>query len=90
MKTDKERRGTMDAKEFVREQMEAQGLNPTSLARKMDVSRQTLYSFFRSEKSGQILFGSLQKILRALGYRLVAVPMVGRLPNGSVDLKVDS
>ena len=77
----------MDAKEFVKKLMVEQNQNPSSLSRKTGISRQTLYSFMRSENGSQILFSSLQKILMAMGYRLVAVPNIGRLPNGSVDLE---
>lgn len=79
----------MEAKKFVKKLMEEQNQNPSSLSRKTGISRQTLYSFMKTENGSQILFSSLQKILIALGYRLVAVPNVGRLPNGSVDITAD-
>ena len=79
----------MEAKKFVKKLMEEQNQNPSSLSRKTGISRQTLYSFMKTENGSQILFSSLQKILIALGYRLVAVPNVWRLPNGSVDITAD-
>lgn len=75
------------AKDFVRELMVKQNLNPSALSKRTGVSRQAMYAFLKTDNGSKIFFSNLQKILNVMGYKLVAIPVDARMPNGSVTLE---
>lgn len=76
----------MDARDFVLKEIRDQDLMYADVARYAGISRQYLYSGFR-KGSRELSFNVVNRVVRALGFKIVAVPFKSRIPNGAVELE---
>lgn len=74
----------ISGKEAIKQIMNIRGETNVSFANKLGISPQALWDRLNNKKSKSPTIAILNQMARALGYRIILVPIVKELPEGTI------
>ena len=74
----------MKVNKIIREIMSIKGVTPTALASRLGINKNTMSERLTQEN---ISTDKMIEMLRVMDYKLVVMPMEGRLPNGAFEIE---